>query len=393
MSQAPTQFRSSIDYLHACVSAESGCRDFGPSDYLPGLQMVLESMDYDPQFSEAGRERAWSAVLEALRSRVFAVAAMSQYPEFRDQSVIAPVVITGLPRSGTTALHRLLAVDPRFQGLQSWLLYSPMPRPPRDTWPSHPEFQRAVAALEERYRLAPGKRAAHQVAAEEVHECCMLLRQSFVSNLWNYMWSAPTYDAWWQCQSEAPAYEFYRQCVQLIGLHEPGKRWLLKNPGHIEHLDLLFAVFPDARVIQTHRDPAKAIPSLVSLLIKSHPVYEDGRTDQRARIMLLREAAKWSNALAKTDVVRARHADQVIDVVHADFHRDPVAVLDRIYRFIGWDLPATTRAAMGERIEAKPELAHGPHRYSLADYGLSAEAIREPFGGYVERFNLLEANR
>ncbi len=228
------------------------------------------------------------------------------------------------------------------------------------------------------------------MAAEEVHECCMLLRQSFVSNLWTCSWSAASYDAWWQCQSERPAYEFYRDCVKLVGMYEPGKRWLLKNPGHIENLDLLFAVFPEARVIQTHRDPAKAIPSLVSLLIKSHPVFETGRVEQRARIMLLREAAKWANAVHKADVVRQRYANRVVDVVHQDFHQDPLGVVDRIYQFIDLPLPDTTRAAMIARVTAKPEMAHGAHRYSLADHGLTAEQIRDPFGHYVERFDMRE---
>ena len=141
------------------------------------------------------------------------------------------------------------------------------------------------------------------MAAEEVHECCMLLWQSFTSNLWSCGWSSATYDAWWQTQSEAAAYGHYRACVQLIGSTETEKRWLLKNPGHIQNLDLLFAVFPDARVIQTHRDPAKAVPSLVSLLMQLHPLMEDGRADQRGEIMLRREVEKWAEATRRADIV------------------------------------------------------------------------------------------
>src|SRR3546814_11023491 len=108
----------------------------------------------------------------------------------------------------------------------------------------------------------------------------MVLRQSFVSNLWSCGWSAATYDAWWQCQSEEAAYRHFYKCVQLIGMNDPDKRWLLKNPGHIEHLDMLFAIFPDAKVIQTHRDPAKAVPHLVPRLINLHGIMEEGRTQQ-----------------------------------------------------------------------------------------------------------------
>lgn len=389
----PARFRTAVDQLHDLVAAEVGHDDFGPGDYLPGLKALLQSMDYDPCFTAQGRRAAWGHVVGVLKSRAGAVGSMKRHPGFDAKAIVSPVVITGVPRTGTTALHRLMAVDPRFQGLQTWLLDSPMPRPPIDRWEDYPEYRGSAAILEARYAAAPQKRVAHHVAAEEVHECCMLLRQSFVSNLWSCGWSAPTYDAWWSGQSEAAAYEHYYRCVQLIGANDPGKRWLLKNPGHIENLDLLFAVFPDAKIIQTHRDPAKALPSLVSLLMGLHSVMEEGRGEQRGEIMLAREASKWSNAVRKAQVVAERHPGQVLDIVHADFHAQPMAVLDRIYDFIGVGIPDPTRAGFAQRIEEKPEMQRGAHRYVIADYGMTDEDARAPFGDYMQRFDLLETRR
>lgn len=386
----PAAFRNASDQLHEVVAAEVGTADFGQDDYLPGLQVLLQSMDYDPHFTQQGRRIAWGNVVGVLRGRAQAVRSMRQNPGFDAHPIVAPVVITGVPRTGTTALHRLMAIDPRFQGLQTWLLDSPMPRPPRETWAGNPEFQKSVATLEARYAAAPHKRAAHNVIAEDVHECCMVLRQSFVSNLWSCSHSAATYDAWWQAQSEEPAYRHYYKCVQLIGSNEPDKRWLLKNPGHIENLDLLFTIYPDAKVIQTHRDPAKAVPSLVSLLMQMHPQMEVDRGQQRGEIMLRREVAKWANAVRKADKVRKAHPDQVLDIVHADFHRDPMGVLETIYAFIGMDIPDRTRAKLAERIEEKPELRFGEHRYDIADFGMTPQEAREPFGDYLERYDLLE---
>ncbi len=388
----PEQFRTALDRLHDVVAQETGSTDFGPADYLPGLKVLLQSMDYDPHFSPTGRRAAWGQVVGVLKGRVHAIRSMRDNPGFDAHSITSPVVITGVPRTGTTALHRLMAVDRRFQGLQTWLLDSPMPRPPIETWRNYPEFQKSAAILEAQYAAAPQQRAAHFLAAEEVHECCMVLRQSFVSNLWSCGWSAPTYDAWWQCQSEQPAYRHYCACVQLIGSNETQTRWLLKNPGHIENLDLLFAVFPDAKVVQTHRDPAKAIPSLVSLLMNLHPIFEDGRAEQRAEIMLAREVAKWSSAVRKCEKVRTNHPGNVLDVIHADFHREPMAVLERIYAFIGMDIPDDTSAAFARRIEEKPELARGVHRYDIADYGMTEEEARVPFHDYVQRYDLLETH-
>ncbi len=389
----PPTFRHSLALLHDIVAAETSSEDFGPGDYLPGLTVLLQSMDYDPQFSEQGRRAAWGQVIGVLRGRAKAIQSMRDHPGFDARRIAAPVVITGVPRTGTTALHRLLAVDPRFQGLQTWLLDSPMPRPPIETWESYPEFRRTMQELEARYAAAPQKRAAHYVAAEEVHECCMLLRQSFVSNLWSCGWSAPSYDAWWQCQSEAPAYRYYQRCVQLIGSTALDQRWLLKNPGHLDNLDLLFSVYPDAKVIQTHRDPAKAVPSLVSLLMQLHPVFEAGRAEQRGAIMLRREVAKWSAAVRRADRVRAEHPGQVLDVRHADFHRDPMRVVEQIYAFIDMNIPEDIRTALARRIEEKPELQRGVHRYDIADYGMSEDEAREPFADYVRRFDLVEAVR
>ena len=391
--EPPERFRHALDRLHEVVTKEVGSDDFGPGDYLPGLKVLLQSMDYDPHFSATGRRLAWGMVVGVLRGRAQAVQSMKKNPGFDARSITSPVVITGVPRTGTTALHRLMAVDQRFQGLQTWLLDSPMPRPPIETWKNYPEFQKTAAALEAQYAAAPEKRAAHYRAAEEVHECCMVLRQSFVSNLWNCAWSAATYDAWWQCQSEEAAYRHYYRCVQLIGSNEPEKRWLLKNPGHIDNLDLLFAIYPDAKVIQTHRDPAKAVPSLVSLLMQLNSLTEEDRREQRAQNMLTREVAKWSSAVRKAEQVRKQHPDNVLDIIHSDFHRDPMAVLERIYAFIGMNITSEVRAGFIRRIEEKPELAHGVHRYNIADYGMTEEEVREPFRDYIRRYSLVEGRR
>jgi len=389
----PDAFRHACDQLHDIVAAEVGSDDFGPADYLPGLTVLLQSMDYDPQFSEQGRRAAWGQVVGVLKGRAWATKSMREHPGLDTQAIVSPVVITGVPRTGTTALHRLMAVDPRFQGLQTWLLDSPMPRPPIETWHDYPEFRKSAALLEARYAAAPKKRAAHHVAAEEVHECCMLLRQSFVSNIWSCGWSAPSYDAWWQCQDETAAYQYYYRCVQLIGSGTPQKRWLLKNPGHIEQLDLLFAIFPDAKVIQTHRDPAKAVPSLVALLMQLYPLMESGNAELRGEVMLRREVAKWAHAVRKADKVREQHPGKVLDIIHADFHREPMAVLEKIYGFIGMGIADATRAAFAQRIEAKPELQHGVHRYDIADYSMTQSEVREAFGDYVKRFDLVEARK
>jgi hypothetical protein len=313
---------------------------------------------------------------------------MKRHPESANIAIRAPVVIAGIPRSGTTALHKLMAVDPQFQGLQTWLTNAPMPRPPREEWEQNPHFQQTVALLESIFAKNPTAKAAHNIVADEVDECNEIMRQGFVSNRLACGWSAASYDAWWQTQSERPGYDYFARVLRLIGKDDSDKRWLLKNPGHIINLDLLFAIFPDACVIQTHRNPAKAIPSLCKLLIGAHRTMEIGRVEARALNLGLRETEKWAKAIRDAEPVRQAHADQIIDVVHSDFHRDPVAVIDRIYSAFGLHLSSEVQADMARRIEAKPELEHGVHEYSSEEFGLSEDEIVERFGDYVDRFGL-----
>ncbi len=390
----PNTFRHASEALHALVADEIGSDDFGPADYLPGLDAYLHAMDYDPRFHAHGRRAAWGQIVAVLRGRAHAYRSMKDHAGFDRHPVVSPVIITGVPRTGTTALHRLMAVDPRFQGLQTWLIDSPMPRPPIEAWSDYPQFRKTMAGIGAQHAAAPDHQAAHFRAAEEVHECCMILWHGFTSNILACSGpSAQSYDAWWRSQSEAASYDYFRSCVQLIGSNEPDKRWLLKNPGHIENLDLLFAVFPDAKVIQTHRDPGKAIPSLVSLMMNLHPLFEEGRSQERSENMLIREVAKWAEAVEKAEQVRKHHPGKVLDVVHADFHANPMKVLERIYAFIDMDIPEGLRPGFAQRIAEKPELARGTHKYDIADFGMTADQAREPFRNYIERYDLVETSQ
>ena len=381
----PPRFAGAEDRAHGLAAAETGADDFGDDDYRLGLRVLLESMDYDTRFTERGRAIAWGNVVGALASRAHAARAMKALPELDSLPVDRPVVITGLHRTGTTALHKLLSLDPQFQGLQSWLTAAPMPRPPREEWEGMPAFQAVVRQLEARFGSSPGLRAAHAMAAEDVDECGGILFQSFHSLIWTCAWSAPSYDAWWQSQSDLPAYVYLRRNLQLIGSNDLGKRWLLKHPPHIAELGLLFETFPDARVIQTHRDPAKALPSLCSLVMKNHDLMEVGRRDERARLLGQRLTGWAAKALRDAEPIRAAHANQVLNVMHADFHRDPMAVVRSIYPFIGLELSPEVEAAMAARIASAPEAAYGDHRYAAEDFGLSEGEIREQFGDYVDR--------
>lgn len=382
----PARFSDACDQLHELVASEIGGNNFGPDDYLPGLKMLLLSLDYDPQLTEQGRQLVWGELHSALYARAHTYRELEQNPECLNNNIASPVIITGIPRTGTTALHKLMALDPQFQGLQTWLIGTPMARPARDQWAEHPQFIKTVAQLERRYQQTPERKAAHQMVAEEVDECCLVLRQGFVNNVWSCVWSAASYDLWLQTQSERNCYDHLKKVLQLMGSQEPNKRWLLKNPGHIANMDILFAVFPDAKVIVTHRDPAKAVPSLCAMFMNSHDLIEQGRKDLRARLVGIRETEKWADALEKAMQIGKQYPGQVLDIIHGDFHIDPMAQIERIYQFVNADLSESTRKAMQQRIIDDPERQHGPHKYHVSDFGLSNEQIRERFSDYLTSF-------
>jgi len=383
----PARFADSWDQAHEAAALEAGSGDFGPPDYKWGLRVLLESMDYDPRFTPAGRIGAWQSVTGALASRAVAYGAMKANPGYAAATIRRPIVIYGIPRTGTTALHRLLLEDPQFQGPEKWLLSAPMPRPPRETWEANRWFQKEIGELNARFGDMPDQRAAHNMMAEEVDECLWLQRHSFVSHMWATGWSAATYDTWWVSQTERESYDYLRDCLQMMGMGD-SRQWLLKNPSHVLHLGELFRIFPDALVIQTHRDPAKAVPSLCALLMQAHEIMEESRTDLRARTMCLREVAKWAKGVRDAMPVREAHAGQVMDVIHGEFHADPMKVVRGIYEFAGLELAPEVEERMAGRIQAKPELAHGEHRYHVSDFNLTEDDIREQFADYIEAFDL-----
>ena len=260
--KAPEKFDRSEDYLHDVAHRICGLTDFGTA-YLDGLRVCLASMDRDPLFTPAGRELAWDAVVMTLVARAIAEDNWKAFPEWKSAKLDKPILITGLPRTGTTALHKLMGVDPQFQGVENWITATPMPRPPREEWAENPGFQRAMRWLDQQHTESPDIAIAHNVVADELDEQLELQRQSFVSNRWACTWYSPAYDAWWQTQDEKPSFLRELNLMRLIGCHDE-RRWLLKNPGSMGMLEWWLEACPDVCVIQTHRDPVKATASAPS---------------------------------------------------------------------------------------------------------------------------------
>ncbi|MEJ3744384.1 sulfotransferase [Actinomycetes bacterium KLBMP 9797] len=366
-----------VDDLHASATRRTGLSDFGdPADgYREGLAALLASYAEDAALTPIGARVTRAMVRGALIARLLAEAGWRQYPEHARVPIERPVFVTGLPRTGTTALHRLLAADPAHQGLELWLADAPQPRPPRATWPDHPVF----ALLQEGYRqhgaAHPEFLGVHEIGAEQVEECWHLLRQSAMSVSYECLAYLPGYSAWLSAQDWTPAYRRHRRNLQLIGLPDAGRRWVLKNPSHLFALDALLSTYPDALVVQTHRAPRTAIASVCSLAAQASRGWSaafEPAVIGRTQLDL------WSRGLARFAAARARHdPDRFVDVSYEDFVAAPLRTVEGIYDRLGAPLTAPARDAMSALLA---DAGRRPaHRYTLGDFGLTDADVAAAF--------------
>jgi hypothetical protein len=371
------------DDLHATATKITGLADFGADDYRDGLAVLLESCAADAELTPLGAKVMRAFLRGALMARLLSEAAWAAHPAHAEVVIERPVFITGLPRTGTTALHRLLTADPAHQGLELWLIEAPQPRPPRDTWAANPVFTHIQAAYERHHVEHPEFMGVHYIAADQVEECWQLLRQSMRSVSYECLAHLPGYSDWLRGQDWTGAYRRHRRNLQLIGLPDAGRRWVLKNPSHLFALDALLRAYPDALVIQTHRAPATAIASACSLAAQA----SDGwSTAFRGELIGRDQLELWARGLDDFLAVRARHDPaRFCDVDYDALVADPVGTAESVYARFG--MPFTGAAADAMRALRTGRAGAGAgvvrHRYTLADFGLTAGQVDERFAGYL----------
>jgi hypothetical protein len=383
---SPVNPVGTVEDLHASAARRTGLSDFGADDYTDGLAVLLDSYAREAELTPLGAKAHRAFLRGALSARLFSEAAWHAYPEYAQVQIDRPVFVTGLPRTGTTALHRLLTADPDSQGLEVWLAQVPQPRPPRHTWPDNPVFQHIQAGFSRHHEEHPEFMGVHYMAADQVEECWQLLQQSMRSVSFETLAHVPGYSAWLRGQGWTGAYLRHRRNLQMIGLHDAGRRWVLKNPSHLFALDALLAVYPDALVIQTHRAPRTAIASACSLAAQASagwsPVFT-GKALGRSQLDL------WARGLSLFTAERARHDPaQFYDVRYGDLVADPVGTVEAIYGHFGLPLTGAAADAIGSLAASSAASRAGDgsaHRYTLDEFGLTGEEVDERFAASAEQ--------
>lgn len=387
LSGPPTKFVDSEDAMLAAASkAAAGATDLGPDDFRDGLSALLQSYDEDSRLNPFGRWMVTQQITGLLRGRLEAERFRREHPEFYDGKIERPIFILGLPRTGTTALHSLVAQDPANQALEYWLAASPKPRPPREQWNKDPRFKEAAQGLGMTYWLDPGLKAIHLLTADGPEECRLLLQHTFRDDSFECNSTLPSYSDWYASCDMRPAYRRHRELLQLVGADDPIKRWVLKYPAHLRWLRELLEIYPDACIVQTHRDPARVLPSLCSLIAGWRGIYEDN-PDRRAIAAWVVEL--WARTMEDAMAARRELGEhRFFDVSFRETIADPAAAVGRVYEHFDVDYPQETAARLREWHRANPQHKHGEHRYSAADFGLEAGAIRERFSAYIDRFDI-----
>ncbi|MGH3736881.1 MAG: sulfotransferase family protein [Micromonosporaceae bacterium] len=371
-----------VEELHESASRRTGLSDFGPGDYLDGLSVLVSSYASEAGLTPLGEKIARASLRGGLVARLLSESGWGHFPEYARTPIVRPIFVTGLPRTGTTALHRLLTADPDHQGLELWLAEAPQPRPDPATWPQNPIYQ-AIAAGYARHHVAnPEFMGVHYMAADTVEECWQLLRQSMRSVSYECLAYVPAYSAWLASEDWTASYRRHKRNLRLIGLGDD-RRWVLKNPSHLFALDALLAAYPDALVIQTHREPRTAIASMCSLAAQATAGWSTrftGETIGRGQLML------WSRGLETFRAQRVRHdPTRFYDVEYRDLVADPLGTVSSVYQHFGLELTDQARAAMTEAHAEGTSRGRRPaHRYRLADFGLTDADVDARLGDAVD---------
>jgi hypothetical protein len=367
-----------VEDLHASATKLTGLDGFGPDDYREGLRVLLDSYAHESALTPLGSKMHRLFLRGALVARLLSEAAWRQYPECARVDVERPVFVTGLPRTGTTALHRLLTADPAHQGLELWLAEVPQPRPPRRTWDDNPVYVTIQDGYRRHHAANPEFMGVHYTSADQVEECWQLLRQSMTSVSFECLAYLPAYSRWLRQHDWTAAYRRHRRNLQLIGLPDADRRWVLKNPSHLFALDALLAVYPDALVVQTHRDPRTAIASVCSLNAQASQGWSHAFGPE---VIGRTQLDLWATGLARFTEVRARHdPERFVDVHYDDFVRDPLRTVEAIYERLGTALSGRARRAMvALHAESTSGGRRPARRYELADFGLTGKEVDERF--------------
>lgn len=372
--------------LMRVAQAKTGLSDWGGDDFRASLRVLLDSYERDADLTPLGRVSVQQDLIRLLWNRLRIQDDLKRHPEILQESIRRPLIIAGYPRTGTTLLHNLLAQDPQARVPLAWEFAWPSPPPTREN--RDRDWRSRVARLYEAgiRALAPQLSSIHPLSPTGPEECSLFFQHQFASIIFYLGANLPTYLEWLLERDMTADYRSYRRVLQLLQWRCPGEHWALKSPQHLIALDALLTVFPDACIVQTHRDPQKVVPSLSSLTATLRSL-SSNRVD-------MEDIGRDCLSLVVTSAQRAMRVRQsadparFYDVHYRELIADPVGVVRRIYERFDYEFSSTMEDGMKRWLGENPHHKHGVHRYSPEQFGLDRDLIAERFAVYTMKFNV-----
>jgi len=382
-----TKERFATGQLLDSACAQTGFDDFGDDGWQAALELLVDGLVDEARLSPIGVEVAHGDLMRALTNRLGVIDWRKKNPEVARQQITRPIFIVGQPRTGTTILYDLLAQDPDLRAPLTWEVDEPCPVPQPETYHDDPRIAQIQSNIELSEQIVPGFLKFHPMGALVGQECVRITAGEFTSMIYGVQYRLPTYYRWLLYDAEyGGAYRYHRIFLQHLQSGVPGQ-WLLKSPAHLWQLDTLLAEYPDALIVQTHRDPLNVISSIAALTHHLRRMSTDESTVAECAAQSYEEiivGLEREMALRDSGAVPE---GKIIDVKFTDFMNDPWATIGGIYQALGRELRPETMQRMRDFLSAHPSDG-GRGRYTWSDSGLDADEVRERVHAYQDRYDI-----
>lgn len=370
-----------------------GLSDFGDSDFMIGLRILVDTYNNNG-FDEAGQFRNRLRLVSLLAERLRIERALSEHPEIHDEIIKEPIYLTGLPRTGTSALLNLLSCNQQTWTMALWEGLAPSPLPGNPPKTEDHRYLSQVEFLTSVYEKNPEWGAIHHTTADTPEECIHLLNHTFADVQFGVECLMDPYGQWFQANDHTASYRYYADLLRMLQWRRTNadptatrRRFLLKSPAHLWAIDVLVEIFPDASIIITHRDPVESVGSYASMMESMMTGRTYDRLDLGNRVLEYL-AAKMDHAIeCRAKLAKSRETGvPIIDISYRDFVADGVATVRKIYDHFGLDLSSDLAAEMETYSQNHQRAEFGEHEYDLADYGLTPDQIRNRFSEYLTKY-------
>jgi hypothetical protein len=377
-----------VDHLIQAAHRQTGLEDFGDPSFREPLRRLLESLEEEARLNLVGRLASRYDMVRLLANRLRMEEDRKRNPGIAEEETPRPIIIAGLPRTGTTLLHSLLALDPASRVPLTWETMYPSPPPEAATYLTDRRIGLVDGQMRWFQRMVKGFDRIHPVGARLPIECLVIFSQSFLSYQFETTHRLPSYLGWLEAQDLRPAYEVHRRFLQHLQWRCPGQRWVLKAPAHMFDFEAVFSVYPDACVIMTHRDPIEVTASNASLTATLRSAFSDGIDPFEVGPECSR---RWAEAIGRGMRSRDRGcapAERFLDLYYIDLITDPIGAVRKVYARFDLRFPEGLEEKIREFLRQNPSDRFGKHRYRLEQFGLDLEEETRRYAAYRERFRL-----